>query len=403
MVTSETRDRQSDDRAASQGGEAPALCLVGDCPHQIWHRPPSERLIKAFAKQGVTEVIPIEVAESQTGPVVAVRADCVLDTPVVAALVAHPGLILSGGDQGEDGPLAAHAPAGEATSFLGYLQDGQSKGPPPGSRVTTTKDLDISYWKSLRKREVPYAIRIKPDEIGQTEWRMFMGTYKGATDLITKWLWPRPAFHATKLCARLGVTPNMVTWIGFICMVLAFWGFWQGQWALGLAAGWLMTFLDTVDGKLARITLNTSKFGHTLDHGTDLIHPPFWYIAWAVGLQGSDFALTETTLHVALAVVLAGYLLQRLLEGISILLFKIEIHTWRPIDTIFRQITARRNPNLLILTAFTIFGRPDWGFIAVAYWTAICLCLHAFQIIQAMQTARRTGGLVSWMSEATPK
>ena len=71
-----------------------------------------------------------------------------------------------------------------------------------------TKDLDISYWKSLRKREIPYAIRVKPEEIGQTEWRMFMGTYKGATDLITKWLWPRPAFHATKLCARLGVTPQ---------------------------------------------------------------------------------------------------------------------------------------------------------------------------------------------------
>ena len=41
-----------------------------------------------------------------------------------------------------------------------------------------------------------------------------------------------------------------------------------------------MTFLDTVDGKLARVTLTSSPFGNVLDHSLDLIHPPFWYWAW---------------------------------------------------------------------------------------------------------------------------
>jgi hypothetical protein len=85
------------------------------------------------------------------------------------------------------------------------------------------------------------------------------------------------------------------------------------------------------------------------------------------------------------------------MEGIAIKWLGLEIHIWRPLDTLFRQITARRNPNLVILTAFTLAGRPDWGLIAVAWWTVICLVLHGFQLIQAF-AAKRDGALESWMS-----
>ena len=46
-----------------------------------------------------------------------------------------------------------------------------------------------------------------------------------------------------------------------------------------------MTFLDTVDGKLARVTVNSSYFGHLFDHAIDLISPPFWYLIWGLGLE----------------------------------------------------------------------------------------------------------------------
>src|SRR3546814_10469962 len=94
---------------------------------------------------------------------------------------------------------------------------------------------------------------------------MFMGTYKGATDLVTKWVWPWPAFHATKLCARLGITPNQVTFASLLLVIAAFYWFWHGNWWPGLLAAWGMTFLDTVDGKLARITLKSSKLGNVFD------------------------------------------------------------------------------------------------------------------------------------------
>jgi phosphatidylglycerophosphate synthase len=291
-------------------------------------------------------------------------------------------------------PVAAHAPAGRAVAAAELLRRDGPAEPPAGLHVAAAESL--SYWHALRKREAPYALLLTPESLCECEWRMFMGTYKGATDFVTKWLWPRPAFHVTRLCARLRVTPNMVTFLGLIAVILAFFAFLYGQWLPGLAAAWAMTFLDTVDGKLARITLSSSRFGNLFDHSIDLVHPPFWYVAWGLGLDG---ALSDTVLAWTLAAIIAGYVLQRLIEGLSILLFQIEIHVWRPIDTLFRQVTARRNPNLALLTVAVLIGRPDLGLVAVALWTALCLLLHGVQLGQAWLAWRRDGRLESWMAK----
>jgi phosphatidylglycerophosphate synthase len=157
-----------------------------------------------------------------------------------------------------------------------------------------------------------------------------------------------------------------------------------------------MTFLDTVDGKLARTTLTSSKWGDVLDHGVDLVHPPFWYVAWAMGLAAVGFTWSTALFWWVIAAILGGYILQRIMEGIAIKWLGLEIHIWRPIDTLFRQVTARRNPNLILLTIGALIGRPDWGLIAVAVWTIACLVLHGIQLAQAL-SAKRSGPLTSWM------
>jgi phosphatidylglycerophosphate synthase len=189
----------------------------------------------------------------------------------------------------------------------------------------------------------------------------------------------------------------MVTAAGAALMLLAFWLFLEGRFMTGLAAAWAMTFLDTVDGKLARATLTSSQWGDFFDHGIDLVHPPFWYAAWALGLGAAGIVWPNSLFWPVTAAILGGYLLQRVIEGIAIKWLGLEIHIWRPIDTLFRQVTARRNPNLILLTIFALAGKPDWGLIAVALWTVICLVLHGLQLMQAL-AARRQGPLTSWMT-----
>jgi phosphatidylglycerophosphate synthase len=158
-----------------------------------------------------------------------------------------------------------------------------------------------------------------------------------------------------------------------------------------------MCFLDTVDGKLARCTLTSSKLGDVFDHGIDLLHPPFWYYAWFAGL-GPAIA---SDLSWALWVVILGYVAGRLQEGLFIWRFEIEIHTWRPIDSWFRLITARRNPNLLILAVAAIFRVPDTGLVLVALWTIVSFLFHTIRIVQAFVAQSGGQAPTSWLQAST--
>jgi phosphatidylglycerophosphate synthase len=377
---------------------SPVLCIVNAPEQKLWSQSLAERLRKQFATAGLARTVSEEEASQHNGPVILVRGDAVIDQPLIPVLLKRPGFLLLSDETANPLPVAAGVRGSEVSRTIEVLSGAKSVADAK-LLARAPGQLDMEFWKSLRKRETPYAMIVTAENRNAVEWRMFMGTYKGATDFITKHLWPVPAFHATRFLAPRGVTPNMVTTIAALMTVLAFWFFLQGQFIPGLLAAWAMTFLDTVDGKLARTTLTSSKWGDYFDHGIDLIHPPFWYIAWGYGLLATGTQWSNELFWSVMAAILGGYVLQRVIEGIAIKWLGLEIHIWRPIDTFFRQITARRNPNLVLLTLFTVVAKPDWGLLAVAAWTVICLGLHALQLLQAFAEKRRNGPLTSWMTK----
>src|SRR5205814_4321962 len=106
----------------------------------------------------------------------------------------------------------------------------------------------------------------------------------------------------------------------------------------------------------------SSKWGEVFDHGIDLIHPPFWYWAWLHGLAAYGRPIEPLYATMVLWAIIAGYVAQRLIEGLFIKRFGgMHIHVWRPIDSQFRLITARRNPNMVILVAALLFAGRTSG------------------------------------------
>jgi phosphatidylglycerophosphate synthase len=266
-----------------------------------------------------------------------------------------------------------------------------------GLEALSAEALASAYNSALRKREPPFVLPLDSMTPAQGERRLFAAAYKGVTDVVTKYVWPWPALAATRWAARRAVSPNTVTAVSLVFVLLALVLFGIGQFALGLIAAWIMTFLDTVDGKLARVTLTSSKWGNVFDHGIDLVHPPLWWLAWWYGLAAG--ALPQWLLDATMWVVVIGYLIGRGIEGFFLWRFKMEIHAWRRIDSLFRLVTARRNPNLVLLTAFVIGGRADLGFVAVALWTIASLAFHGVRVAQAIRRSRAERGLRSWLSE----
>ena len=76
----------------------------------------------------------------------------------------------------------------------------------------------------------------------------------------------------------------------------------------------------------------------------------------------------------------------------------VHIHVWAKIDSQFRLITARRNPNMVILVAALLFGRPDVGIELVALWTIVSLIFHAVRLAQAEVRREQGGKIVSWLT-----
>jgi len=267
---------------------------------------------------------------------------------------------------------------------------------------TSREVIDLSdgrklYNRQLRKLEQPFVRELTPATRREIERRSYFGAYKGVTDLLTKYLWPELALLLTRIAASLHMTPNMVTAIGATLCLVATYLFAQGMYWTGMLAGLIFMVLDTVDGKLARCTITSSKWGNVADHGVDLIHPPFWWYFWGVGLSAWGLALPNQTFALVMVAVVVGYVLQRLIEGMFIKDFGMDIHVWGRFDSWFRLITARRNPNMVILFVALLAGRPDLGLIALAWWTGISLIVHAVRLLQAYAEKRAGRPIVSWM------
>ena len=362
----------------------PALSPIGDNPTLLWGMTNAERLRRLARADGLPESAP------SSAPHLYVNLDYVFDPVWFRHILTLPGTAVTvGGDL-----VMAHLTGGmrpeDITGDSGQV-----------ARIDYRDNPQI-YNQQLRKLECPFIERLTPDTRRDIERKSYFGAYKGVTDVLTKYLWPEWALVLTRIAARLGMTPNMVTAVGAVLCVIATICFFKGYYWTGTGLGLIFMILDTVDGKLARCTITSSWWGNIFDHGIDLIHPPIWWYAWGVGLGTVGLALSHTLFWTIMAVVLVGYIVQRLIEGAFIKAFGMHIHVWRTFDSNFRLITARRNPNMVILFVSLIFGRPDIGLIALAVWTVLSLSVHVVQLIQGYVARSRGETLTSWMAGDAP-
>jgi phosphatidylglycerophosphate synthase len=369
-------------------GEAPLLFVpIGSNPARPFGMDARERACRLATNAG------FECAEEAVAGRAALLASMAYgwDPAWLRAMRARPGSVLTLGGK----PVMAHVPdGGDAAAVNSALASGSRI---DGYETIASETAELTN-SALRKRERPFVLPLDPADPEPVERASYDAAYKGVTDLLTLYLWRKPAFYLTRWAARAGLAPNFITLIGAVLCVLAFVLFWRGDYWLGVLSGFIFMVLDTVDGKLARCTGASSKWGNVFDHGIDLVHPPFWWWAWLHGLTAYGRPLEPFSATMVLWVILGGYVAQRVIEGLSIKRFDgMEIHVWRPLDSKFRLITARRNPNMVILVASLLFRRPDVGLEAVAWWTLISLIFHAVRLAQMTERKARGQRVVSWL------
>ncbi len=374
--------------------------LLKDTETLLWGLSGRSRLQRMLeAKEGVALVEALEQIPDES-TVLLLLSDYLYDPRLLANL-------LSGSDQlalkasASDDIVAVRIAAGDASQARQELSGESEASLLVELPSVLPEELVKAYDARLLKYDPPEILAINEANKKQLENELFNGSYKGITDIVTKWLWPVPAKAVVRFCVKQKITANQVTLLSLVLAILAGVAFAYGFLISGLIMGWLMTFLDTVDGKLARVTVSSSKIGDILDHGLDLIHPPLWYLAWASGIAG--VWMSPALVMPLFWIILVAYIGGRLCEGaFDLWVASFRLFLWQPFDSYNRLITARRNPNMVLLTTSLIFDRPDLGLYAVAVWHVLSTIILFGRVLMAVKEKKRVGELETWLNTIDP-
>jgi phosphatidylglycerophosphate synthase len=382
-------------RSASDGAET--AFLLGLCETKIWGSTGSDRAERLLRQMGIEDVVIAGEPAETDGTILYLRADCVVDQAVMETLRGYANAILVAETESGFAAIAARASGAKSQQVGVFLQEDTVVLRDlsfAGFRIVRADEFGDDYNSDLRKRSAPIAALLTDDNVPRLEWASFEASYKGVTDVVTKYAWPRVAFPITQLLSRVGATPNQVTFAGLLLSIATFVLFWNGMFIAGLLSAWLMALLDTVDGKLARVTLTSSRWGNVFDHGIDLIAPPLWWLAWWFGLGDS----TSPWIVWSVWIVLGGHLAGKLIEQAFISTFGLKVHMWQRFDSTFRLIAARRNPNLIILTIAALAGFPVAGYLVLAAWIIISFDVHTVRYMQAFVLRKNGTAIGSWLA-----
>ena len=201
--------------------------IVGHSPLRVWALPSEVRLQRQLTRVGA-------VADaSMAQRLVLLRADWIYDDALVRGLARSDEDVALVADDGAVVAIGMSATTARATNAAALLAEGQA---PDQSRRVTAAQLADGYNDALRKREPPYLMPLNEADLPAIERRIFAGSYKGVTDLVTLYVWPAPARWVTRVCANNGITPNQVTSASLVLVFAAMWLFWTGHFGWGMLA-----------------------------------------------------------------------------------------------------------------------------------------------------------------------
>jgi phosphatidylglycerophosphate synthase len=254
-------------------------------------------------------------------------------------------------------------------------------------------DAFAGFVRRLRRTLPYYVFRVDDAaRAAKIERFLFWSNYKGSTDIFTRYVYPPLVWIMVRPLARLRIHPNWVTLVSIVFALAAVPLWATGHFIPGFILAYAMSVLDSVDGKLARLTFTDSELGNLMDHGLDMVHPPLWYIAWAYGLGIAAEGWGSSLGRAAIAIV-ACYALDRVVLKIYPKIFGRAFHTHSRMDGIVRSFIARRNISLPIFTLGWLIGLGREAFYLIAAWQAATLAYHASRTfwILAIERARHKG------------
>ncbi|MBM3277347.1 MAG: CDP-alcohol phosphatidyltransferase family protein [Candidatus Handelsmanbacteria bacterium] len=308
-------------------------------------------------------------------PVLLLQGDLVGDDRLISHLVkAGPGAALAEGEAAlaylspqQARGLASHW--GEEVSLAGALAAA-------GLKPRRPAELD-PYVPSLRLTMPPYLRRVRrPEELRALDHLLYHRTFKEVIDAIARYGYYHLVRWTTRQLSRTALPPNLFTGLSILAIWAAIPCFALGELGVGALCAWLGVILDSVDGKLARLTLHLSEGMGRLEHLSATPGLGLWFLALGWHCSGGEL-LSDTPMALATWALLGAFVLDKVVSATFAKRQGRELFDYRPLDAAFHLVAARRNVSLLQLSAGALLGEPHLALVLMAAWMLCTLAFHA--------------------------
>ena len=327
-----------------------------------------------FVQSGESFQTVIRTVAQHEKDLILLEGDGIYDERIISALLSSEKAIWVK-DGGRNVPLAARLGAEHIKTILSSSAEISE----------TLKDLERfeiqsmnNYVRFLRRSVVPMLMRLEsPKDIRSIENTMYTNTFKGTLELVAVYGYRIPVRELTRLTAKTPITPNMVTAAAQICSfgaipALANGWLWTG---LLMAAGFII--FDSLDGKLARMTIRLSKVADNVDHLASAPTRTGWYLGMGWHLSGGNLLSTYGYFAMAYA---AMPVIDKLTGAVFNAKFGRSPLDYTPLDGKVHLFTVRRNDIFLLLNGM-LFGFIHAAYIIAACWAVLTWLWHLYRLI----------------------
>jgi 1L-myo-inositol 1-phosphate cytidylyltransferase / CDP-L-myo-inositol myo-inositolphosphotransferase len=241
------------------------------------------------------------------------------------------------------------------------------------------------YIVSMRRHVRPLCFPAPPERSRRVAERVILDSAQNGTLDLPAYIHGPIETAIISLLCKTRITPNQITIAGFIIGCSATVAFAVGRTGLGILAALIFGIVDGLDGKQARVKIETTEHGKW-EHHLDYFIENSWWAAIAFQLWRSGqfpnafyfFALiVGSRLLYEFAQRGAKMAKGRLLDDVA------------PFDRAFRLIAARRNVYVWILACGFLLGAFPQSYAIICGWAAISAAVHLARSVWICNALRR--------------
>lgn len=258
-----------------------------------------------------------------------------------------------------------------------------------GLAQCTVAALDVAeqllYYVTMRREIRPFWFPAPQPAYKKAAERVLLESIqKGTQDIPALVHAPIENFLVSHLC-KTSITPNQLT---IFCNIVG-WGttilFATGRLFWGIALALAVGILDGLDGKLARIKVETSK-GGKLEHWFDALFEWSWWTALAYHFQASG-QLPGAFRYLFL--LLLAEALDGVAKGSVYFTCGKVIDELSPFERMVRLVGGRRNVYVWILAVGLFLGAPGKAFIVMAWLEVATAVVHLPRVAWAFSRRQK--------------